>query len=189
MDWPDWHIYLPMKYWEKNRRESFWMIRQSPQILRCISCELSCQLFPDSAVRVQYCNNAAFAIWPDGNVFLKKALLKSFCLIIKIICPEALFSLIFLSQIFDDSPIYNGLTGCLTAACISFWFLTEVWHHWLITGFWKAIKYKGLSILMTMIQCNSRRYTACLPVASPTANVDDHLTIRNLYCWSILWQE
>ncbi|AID25809.1 helix-turn-helix transcriptional regulator [Salmonella bongori] len=56
------------------------MIRQSPQILRCISCELSCQLFPDSAVRVQYCNNAAFAIWPDGNVFLKKGIIEKLLL-------------------------------------------------------------------------------------------------------------
>ncbi|EGM6571992.1 helix-turn-helix transcriptional regulator, partial [Salmonella enterica] len=38
------------------------MMRKPSQIVHCISCELSCQLFPDSAVRVQYCHNAAFSI-------------------------------------------------------------------------------------------------------------------------------
>ncbi|ECF0262957.1 helix-turn-helix transcriptional regulator [Salmonella enterica subsp. enterica serovar Java] len=46
------------------------MMRKPSQIVHCISCDLSCQLFPDSAVRVQYCHNAAFSIWPDGNAFL-----------------------------------------------------------------------------------------------------------------------
>lgn len=56
------------------------MMRKTPQIVRCISCELSCQLFPDSAVRVQYCNNAAFAIWPEGNAYLKKGVVEKLLL-------------------------------------------------------------------------------------------------------------
>ncbi len=32
---------------------------------------------------------------------------------------------------------------------------------------------------MTMILCNSKRCTACLPVGLPTVNVDERLTIRN----------
>ncbi|EHC30762.1 RmbA, partial [Salmonella enterica subsp. enterica serovar Alachua str. R6-377] len=46
------------------------MMRKPSQIVHCISCDLSCQLFPDSAVRVQYCHNAAFSIW-----FIEKLLL------------------------------------------------------------------------------------------------------------------
>ncbi|EKK8213791.1 helix-turn-helix transcriptional regulator, partial [Salmonella enterica] len=52
------------------------MMRKPSQIVHCISCDLSCQLFPDSAVRVQYCHNAAFSIWPDGNAFLKKGFIE-----------------------------------------------------------------------------------------------------------------
>ena len=67
------------------------MKRSPSQTVRCISCELSCQLFPDTAVRASYCHRAAFAIWPEGNGFLQKELLKSFCLIIKTICRVGLF--------------------------------------------------------------------------------------------------
>lgn len=94
------------------------MMRKPSQIVHCISCDLSCQLFPDSAVRVQYCHNAAFSIWPDGNAFLKKGLLKSYCLIDTTIYLAVLSLLIFLSRIFDDLPIYNGLTVWQTVVCI-----------------------------------------------------------------------
>lgn len=53
------------------------MKRSPSQSVRCISCELSCQLFPDAAVRASYCHRAAFAIWPEGNGFLQKELLKT----------------------------------------------------------------------------------------------------------------
>ncbi len=56
------------------------MMRKPSQIVHCISCDLSCQLFPDSAVRVQYCHNAAFSIWPDGNAFLKKGFIEKLLL-------------------------------------------------------------------------------------------------------------
>ncbi|HDS9459454.1 TPA: helix-turn-helix transcriptional regulator [Enterobacter asburiae] len=49
------------------------MISSSQNVVRCISCELSCQLFPDNAVRSQYCDNASFAVWPVGNHFLEIA--------------------------------------------------------------------------------------------------------------------
>lgn len=49
------------------------MISSSQNVVRCISCELSCQLFPDNAVRSQYCDNASFAVWPVGNHFLEMA--------------------------------------------------------------------------------------------------------------------
>ena len=49
------------------------MITSSKTVARCISCELSCQLFPDNAVRSQYCGNASFAVWPVGNHFLQIA--------------------------------------------------------------------------------------------------------------------
>lgn len=49
------------------------MITSSQRVVRCISCELSCQLFPDNAVRSQYCGNASFAVWPIGNHFLQLA--------------------------------------------------------------------------------------------------------------------
>lgn len=49
------------------------MITSSQKVVRCISCELSCQLFPDNAVRSQYCDNASFAVWPAGNHFLEIA--------------------------------------------------------------------------------------------------------------------
>ena len=50
------------------------MITSSHKVVRCISCELSCQLYPDNAVRSQYCGNASFAVWPVGNHFLQTAI-------------------------------------------------------------------------------------------------------------------
>ncbi|HCM9246429.1 TPA: helix-turn-helix transcriptional regulator [Enterobacter bugandensis] len=49
------------------------MITSSQKVVRCISCELSCQLFPDNTVRSQYCGSASFAVWPVGNHFLQLA--------------------------------------------------------------------------------------------------------------------
>ena len=49
------------------------MITSSHKVVRCISCELSCQLYPDNAVRSQYCGNASFAVWPGDNHFLQIA--------------------------------------------------------------------------------------------------------------------
>lgn len=49
------------------------MITSSHKVVRCISCELSCQLYPDNAVRSQYCGNASFAVWPCDNHFLQIA--------------------------------------------------------------------------------------------------------------------
>ncbi|MFW7208180.1 helix-turn-helix transcriptional regulator [Enterobacter sp. BNK-13] len=49
------------------------MIPSSHKVVRCISCELSCQLYPDNAVRSQYCGNASFAVWPGDNYFLQIA--------------------------------------------------------------------------------------------------------------------
>lgn len=49
------------------------MITSSHKVVRCISCELSCQLFPDNTVRSQYCGNASFAVWPGDNHFLQIA--------------------------------------------------------------------------------------------------------------------
>ena len=52
----------------------------SLQIVRCISCELSCQLYPDAAVRSRYCHRAVFAIWPEGNNFLQKGVIEKLLL-------------------------------------------------------------------------------------------------------------
>ncbi|MFW7216343.1 helix-turn-helix transcriptional regulator [Enterobacter sp. BNK-22] len=49
------------------------MITSSHKVVRCISCELSCQLYPDNTVRSQYCENASFAVWPGDNHFLQIA--------------------------------------------------------------------------------------------------------------------
>lgn len=49
------------------------MMTSSHKVVRCMNCELSCQLFPDNAVRSQYCGNASFAVWPGGNHFLQIA--------------------------------------------------------------------------------------------------------------------
>lgn len=56
------------------------MNRKPLQNVRCISCELSCQLFPEPAVRAQYCHRAAFAIWPEGNSFLKTGVVEKLLL-------------------------------------------------------------------------------------------------------------
>ena len=56
------------------------MKRKTLQSVRCISCELSCQLFPDAAVRAQYCHRAAFAVWPEGNDYLKKGIVEKLLL-------------------------------------------------------------------------------------------------------------
>ena len=68
------------------------MKRSPSQSVRCISCELSCQLFPDTVVRANYCHRATFAIWPEGNSFLQKGII--------------------------EKPIRNGLNGWPTAGCI-----------------------------------------------------------------------
>lgn len=96
------------------------MKRSPSQSVRCISCELSCQLFPDAAVRASYCHRAAFAIWPEGNGFLQKELLKNFCLIIKTICRAGLFLWTSLSRTCACLPTRNGLIVWLIAACILF---------------------------------------------------------------------
>ena len=49
------------------------MNRTQP-VIRCISCELSCELFPGSSLRTEYCKSATFAIWPEGNHYLKTGL-------------------------------------------------------------------------------------------------------------------
>ncbi|KFB99620.1 helix-turn-helix transcriptional regulator [Trabulsiella odontotermitis] len=51
------------------------MMKKSNQTVRCISCELSCQLYPDNTVRSHYCSNATFSIWPEGNNFLKSGVI------------------------------------------------------------------------------------------------------------------
>lgn len=56
------------------------MKRKPPQVVRCISCELSCQLYPDTAVRARYCHQASFAIWPEGNGFLKTGVIEKLLL-------------------------------------------------------------------------------------------------------------
>lgn len=56
------------------------MIKQSKKIIRCISCELSCQLSPENTVRSQYCGNASFSIWPEGNYYLKTGVIEKFLL-------------------------------------------------------------------------------------------------------------
>ena len=56
------------------------MKRSPSQTVRCISCELSCQLFPDTAVRASYCHRAAFAVWPEGNDYLKKGIIEKLLL-------------------------------------------------------------------------------------------------------------
>ena len=52
------------------------MKREPSKVIRCISCDLACQLFPDSDVRVQYCSHSEFAIWPEGNSFLKRGIVE-----------------------------------------------------------------------------------------------------------------
>lgn len=94
------------------------MMRKPSQIVHCISCDLSCQLFPDSAVRVQYCHNAAFSIWPDGNAFLKKGFIEKLLLDRHNHLSSGFIFVDFLSRIFDDLPIYNGLTVWQTVVCI-----------------------------------------------------------------------
>nr|WP_153880484.1 helix-turn-helix transcriptional regulator [Citrobacter freundii] len=56
------------------------MKRKPPPNVRCISCELSCSLFPQPAVRAQYCHRATFAIWPEGNRFLKAGIVEKLLL-------------------------------------------------------------------------------------------------------------
>ena len=52
------------------------MKREPSKVIRCISCDLACQLFPDSDVRVQYCSHSEFSIWPEGNSFLKRGIIE-----------------------------------------------------------------------------------------------------------------
>lgn len=52
------------------------MKRKPSKVIRCISCDLACQLFPAADVRTQYCSHAEFAIWPEGNIFLKRGIIE-----------------------------------------------------------------------------------------------------------------
>lgn len=52
------------------------MKREPSKVIRCISCDLACQLFPAADVRVQYCNHSEFAIWPERNSFLKRGIIE-----------------------------------------------------------------------------------------------------------------
>lgn len=52
------------------------MEKARSKAVRCISCELACQLFPDADLRAQYCCNTEFAIWPEGNSFLKTGIIE-----------------------------------------------------------------------------------------------------------------
>jgi DNA-binding CsgD family transcriptional regulator len=56
------------------------MMEKMPHSIRCLSCELSCQLYPDSTVRSQYCNRSFFALWPEGNHFLKTGIIEKILL-------------------------------------------------------------------------------------------------------------
>lgn len=52
------------------------MEKARSKAVRCISCELACQLFPYADLRAQYCCNTEFAIWPEGNSFLKRGIIE-----------------------------------------------------------------------------------------------------------------
>ena len=56
------------------------MIRPSQQTIHCIGCEYACQIYPEEAIRSQYCGQSSFAIWPEGNVYLRDGLLKKILL-------------------------------------------------------------------------------------------------------------
>ncbi|WP_072094173.1 hypothetical protein [Trabulsiella odontotermitis] len=61
------------------------MGKRDANVMHCISCELSCQVFPQKSVRLQYCGNANFILWPERNSYLKTGLLESYLLHSKII--------------------------------------------------------------------------------------------------------
>ncbi|WP_081005665.1 transcriptional regulator [Trabulsiella odontotermitis] len=48
--------------------------------IHCISCGLSCQLYPDVTVKSSYCAHEIFSIWPDGNNYLKSGFINQFLL-------------------------------------------------------------------------------------------------------------
>ncbi len=157
------------------------MMRKPSQIVHCISCDLSCQLFPDSAVRVQYCHNAAFSIWPDGNAFLKKGFIEKLLLDRH---NHLSSGFIFVDFSFPNLRRFTDLQWADSLAnsgmhivLISDRSLTPLANYWIL----KSNKIQELFIPMTMILCNSKRCTACLPVGLPTVNEDERLTIRNLY--------
>ncbi|KFB99325.1 RmbA family protein [Trabulsiella guamensis ATCC 49490] len=56
------------------------MMKNYSRPIRCISCEVSCQLYPDKTVRSSYCSYEVFSIWPDGNNFLKSGIIYSLLL-------------------------------------------------------------------------------------------------------------
>ncbi|KNC92582.1 hypothetical protein [Trabulsiella odontotermitis] len=48
--------------------------------MHCISCELSCEVFPQESVRFQYCDNANFILWPKENAYLQRGLQEEYLL-------------------------------------------------------------------------------------------------------------
>lgn len=94
------------------------MKRSPSQTVRCISCELSCQLFPDTAVRASYCHRAAFAIWPEGNGFLQKGIIEKLLLNNQNHLSRGFIFVDFSFLIYACFLTRNGLTGWPTAVCI-----------------------------------------------------------------------
>lgn len=95
--------------------EAIGLLKNSLSIIRCISCELSCQLYPDRALRVQYCNDSEFAVWPDDNHFLKKGVIEKLlfdsknCLSRGFVFVD--FSFPYL-RLFSDSQWIEQLANC-----------------------------------------------------------------------------
>ena len=50
------------------------MIKPSQQKMHCIGCEHSCQIYPEAVIRSQYCGQASFAIWPEGNRYFQQGI-------------------------------------------------------------------------------------------------------------------
>lgn len=96
------------------------MNRSPSQSIRCISCELSCQLFPDTAVRASYCHRAAFAIWPEGNGFLQRGVIEKLLLNNQNHLSRGFIFVDFPSPTCACSLTRNGLIVWRIAVCILF---------------------------------------------------------------------
>lgn len=54
------------------------MSENYPNTMHCMSCGLSCQIFPQQSVRFQYCGNSNFILWPERNIFLQRGLIEEY---------------------------------------------------------------------------------------------------------------
>lgn len=150
------------------------MKRKPLQSVRCISCELSCELFPDAAVRAQYCHRAAFAVWPEGNDYLKKGIIEKLLLNNHNHLSHGFIFIDFSFpnlRLFTDPQWVDRLTQSgMHIVLIADRILTPLANYWLS----KSNKIQGIIYSSDSDEVQHQKIRRLFRGISPTANVGVH---------------